>query len=129
MQIRSTRFSLLRRELARFEELPRLLLHPLLDERPLIKGTVYPLRRRCGKPSCRCARGMLHETMMLSASVGGKTRLRTIPLEGIDRVREMTERHRRFRAARAEVIRSCRERLSRILRVIDAIEKIRKKDI
>jgi len=129
MQIRSSSFSLLRRKLARFEELPRRFLHPLLDEKPMIKGTLYPLRRKCGKSSCRCARGQLHETMMLSASIAGKTKLWTIPAERVENVREMTERYRRFRAARAEFVKLSVQRLTQILGIIDAIELARKTDI
>lgn len=129
MQTRSPRFSLLRRKLARFEELPRRFLHPLLDEKPMIKGTLYPLRRKCGKPSCRCARGQLHETMMLSASIAGKTKLWTIPAERIEKIREMTERYRRFRRARTEFVKLYGQRLTQMLRVIGEIERVRKTDI
>ncbi len=128
MQIRSPRFSLLRRKLARFEELPRRFLHSLLNENPIIKGTLYLLRRKCGKPSCRCARGQLHETMMLSASVAGKTKLWTIPAERVEKIREMTERYRCFRRTRAEFIKLYGQRLTQMLRVIDAIEKARRKE-
>ena len=129
MQTHAYRFSLLRRELAGFKELPRRFLHPLLDKKPMLKGTLYPLRRKCGKSSCRCARGQLHETMMLSDNVAGKTRLRTIPAERIEQIREMTGRYRRFRRARMEFVKLYRQRLARILRVINAVERIRKKDI
>ena len=129
MQIRSSRFSLLRRKLAHFEELPRRFLHPLLDENPMIKGTLYPLRRKCGKPSCRCARGQLHETMILSASVSGKTKLWTIPEERVEKIRKMTKRYRDFRRARTEFVRLYGQRLTQMLSIIDEIERVRKKGI
>ena len=103
-------------------------LTPFLDGSPLIKGTLYPLRRKCGKSTCRCARGQLHETMVLSASVSGKTRLWTIPQERNWEIRAMTERYRRFRKARADLINHQGQRLSEMLRVINAIERIRKKE-
>ena len=31
-------------------------LHP----RPMVQGSFYLLRRKCGKPNCRCATGQLH---------------------------------------------------------------------
>jgi hypothetical protein len=38
----------------------------------LPRGSLVTLRRRCGKPSCRCADGeRLHETPALSYSDGG----------------------------------------------------------
>ena len=94
----------------------------------MIRGTLYPLRRKCAKPSCRCARGGHHETMVLTANISGKTRLWTIPEEHIEEVREMAERYRRFRRARADFIKLYSQRLTQMLRIIDAIEKIRKKE-
>ena len=32
----------------------------------LVKGNVYELARKCGKPSCACAEGSLHRSMVLS---------------------------------------------------------------
>lgn len=94
----------------------------------MIKGTLYPLRRKCAKAYCRCARGPLHETMVLSASVSGKTRLWTIPAERIEEIRRMTEQYRRFRQARAELVKLYAHQSSQMLRMIDAIERIRKKE-
>ena len=94
----------------------------------MIKGTLYPLRRKCGKSYCGCARGRLHETMVLSASVSGKTRLWTVPEERIEEIRQMTEHYRRFRQARAELVKLYARQSSQMLRIIDAIEKIRKRE-
>jgi hypothetical protein len=36
-------------------------------EMPLVlRGSLITLRRKCGRPGCRCARGALHETPALS---------------------------------------------------------------
>ncbi len=41
----------------------------------MIRGSVVVQRRRCGKPSCRCAGGeSLHESTVLSYSEGGRNR-------------------------------------------------------
>lgn len=100
-------------------------LAPFLSGHPLIKGTVYTLRRKCSKPSCRCALGERHASVVLTASIGGKTQLWTIPEERLDEVRERTERYRRFRKARAAFLKKCAQRQAEILRLIDDIEKIR----
>ena len=89
----------------------------------MIKGTVYTLRRRCSKPSCRCAQGDKHETVVMTASIGGKTRLWTLSDEQIPELRRRTERYRQFRRARAMLVKEQRE----ALRLIDAIEKARMK--
>jgi hypothetical protein len=59
-------------------------LDELLPLRQLLKGSVYELKTRCGKPSCHCAsdQGPLHSSTVLSWSEHGKTRLRTRPASG-----------------------------------------------
>jgi hypothetical protein len=46
------------------------------ERSPLVKGNVYEMARKCGKPNCVCTRGELHRSMVLSWSEGGKSRLR-----------------------------------------------------
>ena len=128
MQLRSRRLSQLRQKLIRLKDVPEPLLAPFLNGSPMIKGTLYPLRRKCAKPYCRCARGQLHETMVLSASVSGKTRLWTVPQERIEEIRRLTEHYRRFRQARAELVKLYARQSSQMLRIIDAIERLRRKE-
>ena len=75
----------------------------LLPLRQLVKGSVYDLRTRCGKPSCHCAseQGPLHTSTVISWSEHGKTRLRTLPPGELSHFRQLTENYRRFRQARA----------------------------
>jgi hypothetical protein len=42
------------------------LLETFLGREPLINGSLYTLRRKCGKPNCRCAQGELHASTVLS---------------------------------------------------------------
>ena len=51
------------------------LVKPFFSDRPVMKGTVYELKRKCGKPGCKCAQGELHARMVVSASEGGKTQI------------------------------------------------------
>ena len=98
---------------------------PFLSDHPLIKGTVYSLRRTCGKPSCRCARGERHVSVVLTASVNGKTRLWTLAEDRLTEVREGTQAYRRFRQNRAALVKRMTQRQAELLVVIDAIEKAR----
>ncbi|HEY4711367.1 MAG TPA: DUF6788 family protein [Dehalococcoidia bacterium] len=91
---------------------------------PLIKGNVYEMSRKCGKPSCACARGQLHKSMVLSWSHQGKTRLRPIPPERLEELRSKSEEYLRFRRARAQVSVICKQMLS----VIDRIETLRREE-
>ena len=81
-------------------------LNTLLPLRQLVKGSVYDLRTRCGKPSCHCAsdQGPLHTSTVISWSELGKTRLRTLPPGQLPHFRQLTENYRRFRQARAALV-------------------------
>ncbi len=93
----------------------------LLPLRQLVKGSVYDLQTRCGKPSCHCAsdQGPLHSSTVLSWSEQGKTRLCTLPPGEHPHFRRLTENYRRFRQARAALVKLHR----RILVHIDRLEK------
>lgn len=116
------RLSKLRQQLVRMKDQPGQLLPVFLGNEPLVKGTVYPLRRRCGKPSCRCAHGKLHESLVLTASVEGRTKLQSLPEEKVERIRELTGRYQKFRTARADFVKLT----TRMIRIIDAIEQLRR---
>ena len=61
----------------------------------MIRGSVVTQRRKCGKPSCRCAAGeTLHETTVLSYCDAGRTRLLRLPPSQIAAVQAATERYR-----------------------------------
>jgi len=96
-------------------------LDELLPLRQLVKGSVYELQTRCGKPSCHCAseEGPLHTSTVLSWSEHGKTRLRTLPPGERARLRQLTENYRRFRQARATLVKLQR----RMLATVDRLEK------
>ena len=93
----------------------------LLPLRQLLKGSVYELKTRCGKPSCHCAspEGPLHSSIVLSWSERGKTRLRTLPAGERARLRHLTENYRRFRQARAALVKLHR----RMLVGVDRLEQ------
>ena len=90
----------------------------------LIKGNVYELARKCGKPNCVCTRGELHRSMVLTWSEKGKSRLLSIPTERIIEAKKKSEEYLRFRRARARVTEIHRE----ILAVVDRIEKLRREE-
>ncbi|MCX5910820.1 MAG: hypothetical protein NTV04_02710 [Deltaproteobacteria bacterium] len=91
---------------------------------PLVKGNVYELARKCGKPNCICTRGELHRSMVLTWSEGGKSRLVSIPPERLGELKEKSEAYLRFRRTRARVTEISRE----IVAVLDQIEKLRREE-
>jgi hypothetical protein len=96
----------------------------LLPLRQLVKGSVYDLHTRCGKPSCHCAsdQGPLHTATVISWSEHGKTRLRTLPPGEFAHFRQLTENYRRFRQARAALVKLHRRIVAHIDRLETALE-------
>jgi hypothetical protein len=67
----------------------------------LLRGSLVTLRRRCGKPNCRCADGeQVHEATVLSYSEGGRNR--TVMLSPAE-VNAVTAAVQRYRAAQARL--------------------------
>ena len=97
------------------------LLRQLLALRELLKGSLYELKTRCGKPSCHCAsrQGPPHSTTVLSWSEAGRTRLRAVGPKDRARWRRLAEDYRRFRQCRARLVKLHRQ----VLLAVDRLEK------
>lgn len=101
-------------------QLPQLL-EECLGRAPLLPGSLYTLRRKCGKPNCRCNRGELHESTVLSYRGQGRPRNISPPPGQLDSLRTMTLGYRRCRQARAQLVRWQRQ----LLELVDALEATR----
>lgn len=66
----------------------------------MVRGALFTLRRRCGKPSCHCATESGHESPALAYPEGGRTKTMTLSAADVDEVRAALER---YNAARAEL--------------------------
>jgi len=119
------KFSRLRQTLLHLAREMKGLSEPLFSDRPVIKGTVYELKRRCGKPGCKCARGELHTRMVVSASEGGRTRLQVIPQGFLVEVQAKVRRYQELRRARARL----GELYRTIIKVIDEMERMRREEV
>ncbi len=102
------------------QQLPALL-ESFLGREPLLRGSLYTLRRRCGKSACRCARGQLHASTVLSYRGQGRPQNISLPPEQLREVRKLTEDYRTFRKARTQLLRLVRQ----ILALLDRIEAAR----
>lgn len=78
---------------------------PITRVRPplVLRGTLTTFRRRCGKPTCRCAGGEPHESPALTYREGGRTR--TVTLTDAE-AGEVAAALARYNAARAELDRA-----------------------
>ena len=101
------------------------LIEPFFSDRPIVKGTVYELKRKCGKPGCKCAQGDLHSRMVISASEGGKTRLRAIPRGFLVDTQQRVKRYQELRRARARVVEIHRQ----MLKILDEMEAMRREEL
>jgi hypothetical protein len=117
------RLSRVRKTLAELAEEIDALLPVFTDRSRIVKGTVYEQRRKCGKPTCYCATGKLHASMMLSRSEEGRTKLTPIAPEQVEGFRVLTERYQNFRRARARL----GQIYKKMIELIDQLEEARRK--
>jgi hypothetical protein len=113
--------SSLRSQLHARQQQLQTLLESFLGREPLLPGSLYTLRRRCGKPNCRCIQGELHASTVLSYRGQGRPQNITPPPEQLTDVRQLTDAYRRFRQARTQLLRLQRQMLT----LIDRIEAAR----
>jgi uncharacterized protein DUF6788 len=72
----------------------------------VLRGSLITLKRKCGRPRCRCAQGDLHETPALSLNVGGKTTIVTLRPKEIPEIRAALERYHEARARLDQQVRA-----------------------
>jgi hypothetical protein len=119
------KFSRLRHSLLQIVEEMKGVIEPFFSDRPVVKGTVYELKRKCGKPGCKCAQGELHARMVVSASERGKTRLRAIPRGFLVDTQQRVRGYQELRRARARVVQIHRQ----MLKVMDEMEAMRREEL
>lgn len=69
----------------------------------MLRGSLFTLSRRCGKPTCRCATGDAHETPALAYPESGRTK--TLTLTGAD-LEEVRAALARYQVAKEELDRA-----------------------
>lgn len=113
--------SQLRKQLLESQEEVVSLLQLFMQRPALIRGSVYKLRRKCGKATCRCQEGHLHESWVLSVPEQGRKRMRTVPEGKRLKWQQMADNYRCFRRARTRLIKLFAE----ILKLVDDLERER----
>jgi hypothetical protein len=78
-----------------------------------LPGSLALTHSRCGKPTCRCARGEGHPSWSLTFMVDGKKRVERIPDEWVEQIRPLVEQGREFKDAVAEVFAANAQLLAR----------------
>ena len=118
------RLSRMRQSLLELAKEIEQLVHVFAERDVLVKGPVYEQRRKCGKPTCRCAKGELHSSMILSRSEDGRTKLMAVPSGHLKDLQLLTERYQRFRRARARLGQIYKTMTS----LIDQLEESRRRE-
>lgn len=119
------KFSRLRQNLLHLASEIKGLVEPFFSDLPVIRGTVYELKRKCGKPGCKCAQGELHTRMVVSASEQGKTKLQVIPAGSLSEVQAKVRRYQDIRRVRARL----GEIYRKMLKVMDEMEAMRREGV
>jgi hypothetical protein len=87
----------------------------------MVQGSFYLLRRKCGKPKCRCAQGPLHASWVITRSEPGHDRIYSVPKDQRGRLRPLTQEYRRYQRARAVLV----KRHFKLLQLVDRIAELR----
>ena len=115
------RLSSLRSKLREAQLLLPSLLEPYFGREPLLPGSLYTLRRKCGKPSCHCNRGALHASTVLSYRGQTPPRNLSPAPEHLEPLRNLTDPYRQCRKARAQLVRWQKQ----LLQLVDELEAVR----
>jgi len=72
----------------------------------VIKGSVYEMKRYCGRPNCKCAKSKTpHRSMFLSFTYQGKTKLIPIKKEQIPQIKKRISDYKELKAGIDELAR------------------------
>lgn len=113
----SERISRIRQQLWRLYRAIAQTLRLLQTGAPMVQGSLYLMRRKCGKPTCRCARGQLHPVWVLTRSEAGKRRLYAVPATELGKLRPLAREYRKWHRARAMLVKQC----NRLVRLVDQL--------
>ncbi len=113
----SEKLSLQRRRLWQVWRTAERLVRRMQRAEAMCPGSLYLLRRRCGKPTCRCRQGALHATWVVTRSETGRVRLYRVPERERAAVRRLTAQYREWQRARAALVKAVNE----LMRQLDAL--------
>jgi len=87
----------------RFEQRREAKLKELRRCKPLVAGSLCKVKRRCGNPNCKCAKGEPHEAHVLSFKVKGKTKTVHVPKDQVEEVRQWVQENKRIKRLMQEI--------------------------
>jgi hypothetical protein len=75
----------------------------IVHDQGLVRGTIITMKRACGNPNCRCAKGHKHVSLYLSRSEGGRPKMLFIPKDYEAMVKRWTKNYRRVKELMEEI--------------------------
>jgi vacuolar-type H+-ATPase subunit I/STV1 len=103
--VSSSRLSELRQELSYLLKQRYKHLKVIFNNDALVKGGIYIINRKCGKESCKCATtDYRHPSYYLYKSEQGINQTIYIKRKDVDILKELTNNYKKFRKARAELM-------------------------
>ena len=95
------------KNLRKIEKQRSLLLSDLQLIGHMIRGTYVETHRKCGKPTCWCAKESKgHPSYQISWTKDAKSRSKAIPKKDIIWIKEMTDNYRKWRTIRSNIRKS-----------------------
>lgn len=85
----------------------------LLSSAGLLRATLNPVQKVCGKPGCRCSRGEKHPALYVVVSRNGKPRQLYVPRSLEPQARQWVASYRRVRELLDELSQLYWDKLSR----------------
>lgn len=119
-----SKFSRLRKRLRLIAREVVRLIEPFMSDKPVVRGSLYELKRKCGRKNCACADGSPHISPALSVTVDGRKRIRLVPKSEVRETKSKTERYRALRQSRARVVKLHREMIA----LMDEMEGMRREE-
>lgn len=113
-----------RTRIRHLESRRRKLLRTLLYPREMLRGALYQIRRSCGNPRCRCARGQKHVATCLSVPVMGQKKLVYVRRHDHEWVRLQAARYRNYQRTMAAIRKINAEVLRIVAGLRDAYTKM-----
>ena len=93
----------MRQKILQLDKRRRALLDRTLRPGAMIAGSLYQMKRKCGKPGCKCARGEPHASWYLSRAEQQRTKLTYIGKLVPDRLAKPIRRYQRHQKFLAQI--------------------------
>lgn len=75
----------------------------LIRKGNFIRGNLVIMKRTCGNPNCKCARGEKHESLYLHCIKDGKQKMIYIPKSWEERLRKWVEKYHKMKDILEEI--------------------------